>query len=46
MKENRLFSIIYKDDSMVVLKKASGLSVAADRWDPEAPRLDKAVSEE
>ena len=46
MKENRLFSIIYKDDSMVVLNKASGLSVAADRWDPEAPRLDKAVSEE
>jgi RluA family pseudouridine synthase len=37
---------IYSDDDIVVVNKKSGLLVAGDRWDPEAPRLDKLVEEE
>ncbi len=40
MKKNELFSVIYQDEHLVVLNKSSGLLVAADRWDPDAPRLD------
>lgn len=46
MKHSEPFSVIYKDDSIAVLNKAPGLSVAADRWDPDAPRLDKAAAGE
>jgi len=40
MKKNEDFSVIYQDDYIAVLNKASGLLVASDRWDPEAKRLD------
>lgn len=40
MKKNEPFSVIYQDEHMVALNKSSGLLVAADRWDPDAPRLD------
>lgn len=40
MKQNEPFSVVYKDEQIVVLNKSSGLLVAADRWDPDAPRLD------
>lgn len=40
MKQNPSFTIIYQDDDIVVLNKSSGLLVAADRWDPDASRLD------
>jgi len=40
MKSPDPFSVIYQDDALVVLNKAAGLLVAADRWDAEAPRLD------
>ncbi len=44
MKQNEPFSVLYQDDDMIVVNKASGLLVAADRWDPDAPRLDLAVT--
>ena len=40
MVRNKPFTVIYEDPYIVVLNKASGLLVAADRWDPDAPRLD------
>ena len=40
MKAQKDFTLIYIDDSIVVLNKRSGLAVAADRYDPDAPRLD------
>ncbi len=40
MKQTPSFTIIYQDDDIVALNKSSGLLVAADRWDPDAPRLD------
>ena len=40
MKQNEPFSVVYQDEHIVVLNKSSGLLVAADRWDPDAPRLD------
>jgi len=46
MKKNELFSVIYHDEHLVVLNKSSGLLVAADRWDPDALRLDTLASKE
>ena len=40
------FSLIYEDDDFVVLNKKAGLAVAADRYDPEAPRLDLETEKE
>lgn len=40
------FTVIYSDDTIVVLNKRSGLLVAADRYDEKAPRLDEAATEE
>ena len=37
---------MYQDDAIVVLNKQSGLLVAADRWDPDAPRLDVLATKE
>ena len=45
MKQNQPFTEIYCDDSIVVLNKASGILTAADRYDQDAPRLDKMASE-
>lgn len=44
MKTRAPFSVLYQDNDIVVLNKAAGLSVAADRWDPDAPRLDTAAA--
>lgn len=44
MKQNEPFTVLYQDDDMIVVNKSSGLLVASDRWDPDAPRLDLAVS--
>lgn len=46
MKTDKAFSILYDDEHIVVLNKKSGLLVAADRYDPDAPRLDSLASEE
>ena len=44
MSKAKLFSVIYKDSSIAVLNKGSGVLVAADRWNPDAPRLDLAAA--
>lgn len=44
MKQNEPFTVLYEDDDLIVVNKASGLLVAQDRWDPDAPRLDLALS--
>ena len=46
MKAIKNYSVIYQDESIVVLNKVSGLLVASDRYDKEAPRLDKLAEEE
>ncbi len=46
MKTTPDFTVIYQDDSIVVLNKRSGLLVAADRYDESAPRLDVAATAE
>ncbi|MCM1320900.1 MAG: pseudouridine synthase [Bacteroides sp.] len=40
MKQILPYTTIYADDSIVVLNKKSGLLVAADRYNADAPRLD------
>lgn len=46
MKQTGLFSVVYLDDHIAVLNKSSGLLVAADRWDPDARRLDTLATAE
>lgn len=40
------YTVIYSDNDIVVLNKRSGLLIAADRYDTEAPRLDLAAEQE
>ena len=40
------YTVIYSDDDIVVVNKRSGLLVAADRYDADAPRLDLEVEKE
>ncbi|QSI04460.1 16S rRNA (guanine(527)-N(7))-methyltransferase RsmG [Treponema pedis] len=37
------YSVIYKDDDLLIVNKSAGLAAAADRWDETAPRLDKII---
>ena len=46
MKTTPSYTVIYSDDEIVVLNKKSGLLVAADRYDAEAPRLDLLAEKE
>lgn len=46
MKQTPTFTVLYQDDHIVAVNKSSGLLVAADRWDPDAPRLDLLASKE
>ena len=46
MKKNQPYTVIYADDDILVLNKASGLLVAADRYDKDAPRLDLLAEKE
>ncbi|MDO4505385.1 MAG: RluA family pseudouridine synthase [Spirochaetales bacterium] len=46
MKQNNDYSVIYSDDDIVVFNKRSGLLIAADRYDPDAPRLDVVAEKE
>jgi RluA family pseudouridine synthase len=39
------FSVIYEDDHIIAVNKASGISVGGDRWDESKERLDKLVAE-
>ncbi len=40
------FTILHQDEDIIAVHKSAGLLVAADRWDPEAARLDTLVSAE
>lgn len=40
------YTTIYQDDDIVVLNKRSGLLIAADRYDEDAPRLDLIAEKE
>ena len=40
------YSTIYSDDDIIVLNKRSGILIAADRYNPDAPRLDLLAQEE
>lgn len=40
------YTVIYSDDDIVVVNKRSGVLIAADRYDTEAPRLDVSVEKE
>lgn len=44
--KNLDYSVIYSDEHMVVLNKRSGILIAADRYNPDAPRLDLLAEEE
>lgn len=46
MKQVRDYTTIFSDDDILVLNKRSGLCVAADRYDADAPRLDVAARAE
>lgn len=46
MKKTPDYTTIFSDDDIVVLNKRSGLLIAADRYDLEAPRLDLIAEEE
>ena len=40
------YSVIYSDDDFIVLNKRSGILIAADRYNPDAPRLDLMAEKE
>lgn len=40
------YSVVYSDDEIAVLNKRSGLLIAADRYNPDAPRLDLIAEQE
>lgn len=44
--KNNDYSVIYSDDDFVVLNKRSGILIAADRYNPDAPRLDVLAEKE
>ena len=44
--EDKPFTIIYEDDSVIAVNKASGIAVIGERWDIHAPRLDLLLKEE
>jgi len=46
MKQTFDYTVIYSDEDIVVLNKRSGLLIAADRYDPDAPRLDLCAEKE
>jgi len=39
------FTIIYEDENIIAVNKASGIAVGGDRWDESIQRLDKLVCE-
>ncbi|MDR2719024.1 MAG: RNA pseudouridine synthase [Treponema sp.] len=45
MKTSPLFTIIFEDENIVAVNKASGISVGGDRWDESQERLDRLVAQ-
>jgi RluA family pseudouridine synthase len=43
MKES-LFSVVYEDERIIAVNKASGVSVTGERWEQDAPRLDRLIA--
>jgi len=39
------FTIIYEDENIIAVNKASGVSVGGDRWDDSRQRLDRLIAE-
>ncbi|MBS7294679.1 MAG: RluA family pseudouridine synthase [Treponema sp.] len=44
--KNNDYSVIYSDNDFIVLNKRSGILIAADRYNPDAPRLDLMAEKE
>ena len=44
--KNLDYSVLYSDDDIIVLNKRSGILIAADRYNEDAPRLDLLAQEE
>lgn len=44
--KNNDYSVVYSDNDIVVLNKRSGILIAADRYNPDAPRLDLLAEQE
>ena len=44
--KNLDYSVIYADEDIVVLNKRSGILIAADRYNEDAPRLDLEAQKE
>ncbi|MCR4741647.1 MAG: RluA family pseudouridine synthase [Treponema sp.] len=40
------YSVLYSDEDIIVLNKRSGILIAADRYNPDAPRLDLLAEKE
>jgi RluA family pseudouridine synthase len=45
MKRNVPYRIVHEDDSLLVVDKAAGIAVLADRWDDSRERLDEILNE-
>lgn len=45
MKPPPPFTIIYDDENIIAVNKASGIAVGGDRWDDSKQRLDKMIAE-
>jgi RluA family pseudouridine synthase len=45
MKASPPFTVIFEDETIIAVNKASGISVGGDRWDESKERLDKLVAE-
>jgi len=45
MKTSPPFTVIFEDETIIAVNKASGVSVGGDRWDESKERLDKLVAE-
>jgi len=43
MKTPPFFSVVFEDEHIIAVNKASGIAVSADRWDDSAQRIDKLV---
>lgn len=44
MKKNDPFTVVYEDSRIIVVNKAAGIAVIADRWDENKDRLDRLVA--
>jgi RluA family pseudouridine synthase len=44
MKETPPFTVVYENQDIIAVNKASGISVGGDRWDESKDRLDRLVS--